>query len=530
MPTFRTNPSPMTYGVPRRPRPIVPREERETLEEHDAAQAAIEFATLRRQADETMNAALREAEEAPDESSASKILEVAKAGVFKLQSKNIRVQNAFSAHVEGSLPGWEDRFARQTKAAGEKRIHDKGLQEYEAALDAGDLVGAVKITEHLKTIEPENASIYDKMASDAPNASALRQVRRAVAEGNLGGAKASIEEARKLELSVEQKEDLKTLAGVVDRGERERVSQGRVELLTEADKTTGLPDVERFMAIEQIKARYAQIAESPEDLRATFNWLDSIAEGKPFKVDPQAEIEANDIVRTLTADSTPQENAEARDKILALAPRLGPRAYDFIKELGTRLDTAKTYAVNAAVDDLVARKVIDKFYADVIRRQVEKHINEDKGPFDPWKVYSFTAGLAVMVPEEARPEAKLPPVELSNILGQLKARQTQWTPFGPLEDISTRADAVRLIVQKIWYDPRLTDENRTQLRVMLDAEYSGNEQLPLLPGETPTAAGVAARTAKGAPTLPVVKTDEDYDALESGAEFEDENGKPYRKP
>jgi len=540
MPTFR-NPSPLRLGVPKRPRPPIDRAQMETLEEHEAAQNAIEFATLKRQADETMFAALREAENAPDEEGASKILEAAKAGVFGLKSKNVRVQNAFSAHVEGSLAGWGERFARQAQASKEKRIYDKGMQEYDAALDADDPLGAMKATQYLRVIAPEDSAIFDEMDANVESESALRQVRGALADGNYASARELAEKARGVLRSVKQREELAKLEGVIGRATKEQTAQAQTELLVRADKAASLPPPERYAEIERIKATYAQTGASPEEIRATFNWLDAIAKGEAFAVDPQAEIEANDIIQGLDADSTPQENTEARDKILALEPRLGPRTYDFIKELGTRLETAKTYAVNAAVDDLVARGVIDKSYADVLRREVEKYINAQTGPFDPGKVYAFAAGLAATLPEEARPEAKHPPVELSNILGQLKAHQTQWSAFGPMEDITERVDAIRLIEQKIWYDTRLTDENRARLQAMLNEEYPGPEPL-LPPDSTPAKRTAAEAIAKGGASagayvglkvlgapLPVVKDDAERDALSSGTIYVGPDGQKRRK-
>jgi len=51
MPLFPPQTGIIRLGVPKRPRPAIDRAQMETLEEHEAAQDAFEFATLKRQAD-----------------------------------------------------------------------------------------------------------------------------------------------------------------------------------------------------------------------------------------------------------------------------------------------------------------------------------------------------------------------------------------------------------------------------------------------------------------------------------------------
>ena len=101
----------------------VERSQRETVEEHEAAQNAIEFATMKRQADEIINKALRASEDAPDEQSAAAIRKSVTQVLYSIKSKNIRVQNAYSEYIEGALASYEDREARQRKAINKAGAH-----------------------------------------------------------------------------------------------------------------------------------------------------------------------------------------------------------------------------------------------------------------------------------------------------------------------------------------------------------------------------------------------------------------------
>ena len=165
MPIFpRTGP--VTFGVPRKPRRAIDREQLETVEEHKAAQAAIEFATLRRQADETFNAALSQAAQAPDEESAAAFLRTAEQAVSKLQSKNVRVQNAFSAHLEGTMAGWTERFTRQWQGINKERSLNQAKVNIQAAIDRNDPVEAAKNYTFLAKIDPGNSPLYEQGIAD----------------------------------------------------------------------------------------------------------------------------------------------------------------------------------------------------------------------------------------------------------------------------------------------------------------------------------------------------------------------------
>ncbi|MBA7566916.1 hypothetical protein ES708_08615 [subsurface metagenome] len=366
MPIFPRT-SPLTFGVPRKRRPAIDREQLETVEEHRTAQNAIEFATMRRQYDETMNAALSSAAEAPDEESSQAILDQAMQAASKLQSKNIRVQNAFSAHLEGTMAGWTERFARQAKAAQEKRTHDQGLQEYDAALDAGDLVGAVKITEHLKTIEPENASIYDKMAADAPSASALRQVRGAIAEGNLQGARGFVEQARKLPLTVEQKVDIARLKKSVERGEQDQKDAWLSDMVGQAIESRNLPESEKFAKMEELRAALAANAANfpAASVREMYGFLKSMESEKPVVSNPVIKSDLVDRALQLRDDTPESEVAAFRRELDESLVRgdISNEDYESLRlsatKRGERTDKAASDAIDAVVQSGKERGIND---------------------------------------------------------------------------------------------------------------------------------------------------------------------------
>ena len=352
---------------------------------------------------------------------------------------------------------------------------------------------------------------------------------------DLPGARARIEQARKLPLSVEQAEDLARLEGAVGRGAREQVVQSQVELITAADKAKSLPSIERHAEVERIRSLLVPMSTSPEEARATSNWLDSVDKGEPFVVDPQAEIEADDIIRGLTADSTPQENAQARDKILALQSKLGPRTYDFIKDLGTRLDGEKTKAVEYAVDDAVGRGQIDKAYAPIMRKDLEGWINrQGKVEVNPVDIVARGAVLAAMVPEAGRP---LPEQgeKLGRMLSILYTGSERDSLTGSIfsqfdKGPEGRKAAITALTRNGWLEPMRASE-RAKVNELLDELYPGPEKLPPPPSEkpgTPQVVGVVGRAVKGEPSVKI-STKSEWDALKPGTPFEWKDGRKGTK-
>jgi len=99
-------------------------------EKHEAAQDAIDLARWKRIHDETMNAALRSAEDAPDENSVMAIFQRASLQVSPatlIKSSTPSVEQAYARFYEGQRASWENKFAKLAKAVGraEKVIRAK---------------------------------------------------------------------------------------------------------------------------------------------------------------------------------------------------------------------------------------------------------------------------------------------------------------------------------------------------------------------------------------------------------------------
>jgi hypothetical protein len=395
------------------PRHVTPQRGRETLEEHWAAQNAIDLAAHKRRHQEEWGAALLEAEDAPDEKSRRGIFERAASRVTTIDAEVPEVRNAYAQYVESAMPYWTDRFARQAKDIRDQLSHDRGMAEYNAAVDEKDVEGAVKALTLLSAVERENAVKYGQMEADLPFTIALRGVARAVSSGDAGNIGEATDALRGMALeglSTEQVVARRKALDVADRQLDEVHDGALIELLLDADKAANLPPAERDAEFERIKAAAGPLlmTMTPAETRATINWFDAQARGEPSTVDPRAEIEANRIVRGLDANMTTQEFADAEKRILGLMPRLGPKTVDYIRELDTRLDRFTKNAIEDAVNKAEARGQIDPAYAVDMRRALEKEIHRQKDAMSPADIVEYGAQVAVTLPAP-EPERVLGP-------------------------------------------------------------------------------------------------------------------------
>lgn len=402
-----------TTRTPPPPRHVTPQRGRETLEEHWAAQNAIDLAAHKRRHQEEWGAALLEAEDAPDEKARRGIFERAASRMTTIDTEVPEVRNAYAQYVESAMPYWTDRFARQAKDIKDRQIHDLARAEIDAAVDAGDVEGAAAGITRQLALEPENRIPLLQERADLPFAIAERAAIRAVSDKDLTGIRAATDALRGMALeglSTEQVVARKKVLDVADRRLDEMRGSAQIELLLAASKAADLPADERYAEVERIKAAFGPLLRTPEETRATMNWLDAQAKGEPFTVDPRAEIEANRVIRGLNADSTAQEYADARKRILGLMPRLGSKTVDYIKELDTRLDEIMTSTVEYAVDVAETGGRIDPAYAPIMRRAVEKEIHRQKDAMSPADIVEYGAEIAVTLPA---PEPELPATVLT---------------------------------------------------------------------------------------------------------------------
>jgi len=334
----------------------------------EAAKNAIELTTLKRQADETMLSALRDAEEAPDEESAAKIREAAEAGVFKLQAKNIRVQNAFSAHVEESLAGWKDRFAQQAKAIKEKRLFDQSEINVRRFVEAGRVDEAAKQLEIRRVAFPELGAQIDEEIRNLPMTSAIAQASGALAGGDLQGARGFIEQARKLPLSVEQKESINKLEGVIERGEQQRRDAWLSEMVGQAIAARSLPSEEKYAKVEELRKMLVQnTAMFPaETIREMHRFLDGILAGRTVKSDPKIKSDFIDAALQIR-DDTPESEVKAflnrLDTALTVGQTLSDEDYESLRLMvakrGDRTDKATADMLDAVTESAKQRGIND---------------------------------------------------------------------------------------------------------------------------------------------------------------------------
>ena len=383
--------------------------QRMTLEEGEAAQDAIELAMWKRFHDETMGAALLQAADAPDDKAARGIFDRAATGVSSIKSENPRVQNAYGLFVQGTQAAWGNRFARQAKAIKDQQTHDQGVLNVQAEIEGGNALGAATAYQHLITREPEKRVLYERGIADIEYDIAVSAASRQVRSGDPAQMRQGIAALRGVSrtgLREEQVIALAKLQGIAERQEKELAGQAMVGYLVAANKAAALSPLERHAEIERLKPLIAQYYRyrTPEEARATMNWLNAIDKGEAFKTDPTAELEADRAIRTLNADSTVRETAAVRDRILSLASRLGAKVVTYIEDLNTRLDGIKTKAVEYALDDAVARKQLDPDFVPVMRRNLERWINAQKADVSPTDIIAQGAALAALGPPP-KPEA-----------------------------------------------------------------------------------------------------------------------------
>jgi len=169
------------YRAPVAPGPI-PQDQRETLEEHQAAQDAIELSAMRLQAQETLNAGMRAYAETNDPAVLDQAKKVAQS--IPTQSKNPRIQTAYSASYQGMETEMDENVAAHVHAVKMKQTDALADQNRQRALETGNLQLAVTTNAALRRLHPENAVLYDQQDAEFDTASALAQAANLVRSEN----------------------------------------------------------------------------------------------------------------------------------------------------------------------------------------------------------------------------------------------------------------------------------------------------------------------------------------------------------
>jgi hypothetical protein len=144
----------------------------------------------------------------------------------------------------------------------------------------------------------------------------------------------------------------------------------------------------------------------PDDFHARLKMIDRYVSGEPFTVDDSAKLENERAILTLTAASTQQERAAAEDTINRNLTRVGPdETANYLKELDTRLDKAKTDLVYTAVDSALKMGLISESDESEYRHVAEATLREND-KIDPadFLVKMAMAGAAW----QSRPQPEVP--------------------------------------------------------------------------------------------------------------------------
>ncbi|MBE3039216.1 MAG: hypothetical protein IMZ62_10440, partial [Chloroflexi bacterium] len=365
------------------------------------------------------------------------------------QHKDPRVQAVVKGFLSTELPQTKSYFEGLNLDVRRKNLEVEAKRNEEGLYRAGDQQAfAISVFKQVELGMIDQPTKDAKIAAFPAN-SAVAQMKDAVLNNDLAGATRLAAETKKLPLTLGQKADVAELEGVIEQAKKEGDSQARVAVLMAANEAAALPEGQKYVERKRLKAEYAATGPTPADYREMSNWVDSRLKGEEPKVDPMAEIEADEAIRTISDESTQQEKKAVRDQILGLASRLGPKVAGYIKDLDDRLDVVNTGTVTLAVETAVARGLPDTD-APIVRRGIEKYVRSLKGNVDPADVMAYGAKLAVIAKSRQRelftPEAK------ALAVGKLMAYDYPYAAKGQENGVPTFDEAVRFMQSTLGLD------------------------------------------------------------------------------
>ena len=411
--------------LPPPPRYLSRRQQRETVEEHEAAQEAIELTTWKRIHDETLSAALLEAQEAPDEPSAAEIFDKASAKVASVKSTSIRVQNAYAQFVEGSMAGWGDRFARQAKGIKEKNLFDQSEQNIEAYTRSGNLEEAAKAIEFRSLRFPELRAKGEQQIAELPATSAVWGVRNAMADGDVALAQTLIEQARQVSsLTVEQKEDLNKMEGAIGRAEREQKDVWMSELTGQAIDARNLPAAEKHAKMEELRALLVENAANfpAASIREMNGFLDRMSSEKPVVSDPIIKSDLVDKALQLRDDSPEREVTLLRRELDESLVRgeISNEDYEGLRlsvtKRGERIDKAASDMIN-----LVAQSARERGINDIADLKWQLRQAAKKNDWTPEQIYVEGRKMLPAWRDRPQPAKEIyTPLQINRVFGALK--------------------------------------------------------------------------------------------------------------
>lgn len=367
-------------GTPTAPPP--PRFQRrprwpEAFEQQEAARDAIDLATFRRIYDETMDAALLSARDAPDPESAGKIFNQASSRVSSIESTRPGVQQAYARFYEGAQARYRDAFARQAAAIKDKRTHDQGVLNYQAAIESGKPLEAATALEHLKIREPENIALYERQGADIPFDISFTSASKQINSGDPVEIRRGVEALQSMPKKGWRKEQVAAWNQLVKAGQAELESRqnDNYKALHEPifEMDAAATDLEFYKArdkaakaIEDAEASGAINAQQALALRDHWRTHQK-GEAKP---DPRVEAQG----WTMIQDPA-QDRAVVDAWLWDHATELGTRLPDLVKANAIERNEREDYDSQAAVSVAVARFEMDSNDEAAFRRMEFYELN-----------------------------------------------------------------------------------------------------------------------------------------------------------
>lgn len=446
MPLFPTS----RTGAPTRVRPrVVDRRQLETVEEHEAAQAAIEFATMKRQADELLSAALRQASEAPDDATSDALFSSAEQTISKIASRNPRVQNAFTAHIEGSLAGWQERFARQRQAINRQNLLDQSEQNYEAALERGDLEESGKALLMQTKVFPERGALNEKRFADIPTTSALLRMRRALAERNADAVTAAADTLDESTMTVEQLEERNKILRLSERDVQEGQEAWLSDLAGKAIAARNLPTGERHAAIGDLRAALIESAHlfPASSVREMSGFLDRMEAQEAIISDPVIKSDLLDESLQLRDDTPETVAADLRRRLdeHLVKGDISNEDYETLRTSLTKRSERPDKAMADMVDQVVdsARETYQITDLADFKWELTKAIKKSGWtPEEAWKMGHEIASAWV-----DKPKRLFTAKEITEAMGKVRAQRETAT-----REIENATEAIRFLERTFGED------------------------------------------------------------------------------
>ena len=335
----------------------------------------------RRKIKERLLLAQRESEAEADQDIAYATLTTGFASAESVadEYKSPEVRGALSGFFNEVSPGMRESVVRNRVAIEQKNAAFAAEADVQQALGDGRTIDAAEALGRLAIVYPEKREEIARRVASVPIDSAIAQYGVAVANGRTGAAEELKAGLKGVELSKEQAALKRHYDGLLDQTIQviesqsiEDTHQNIVEFDTEYRKGKTLPTERNDFFEAQRAAIRVDPALSGKTRKLLIDMLDSEQSGKGAQIDPDAIIENEQAVQSISADSSPQERQAAHDIIMANARRAGgTNTAKYLGELNTRLEKAAADLVSGSINDAVADGHVTTSQTTAYRRTLE---------------------------------------------------------------------------------------------------------------------------------------------------------------